>query len=96
MSDHSLDFEVQSLGDHEYLLSVPGDSGEAGPRLRASPDVLEDLGVDSTAEQLVIRETVAFLLDHQPVMDLPAMIDLEDVAAAYDGYVDELRQRLSS
>lgn len=96
MSDDSVDFEIESLGDHEYLLRVRGGTGEAEPRFRVSPNVLEDLGVDSADEQLVVRETAAFLLEHQPVTDLPPMIDLEDVAAAYDGYPDELRQRLAS
>ncbi|GGW72778.1 hypothetical protein [Streptomyces xantholiticus] len=95
MSDNSADYGVQPLGDHEYLLRVPGDAREAEFRFRVSPNVLKDLGVDSTAEQFVVRETAAFLLEHQPVMDLPPMIDLEDVAAAYDGYLNELRERLA-
>ena len=96
MSDDSADYGVQPLGDHEYLLRVPGGASEAEFRFRASPNVLQDLGADGAAEQLVVRETAAFLLEHQPVMDLPPMIDLEDVAAAYDGYLDELRERLAS
>ncbi|MEU2289007.1 hypothetical protein ABZ614_45255 [Streptomyces sp. NPDC013178] len=96
MSDDSVELPVQSLGDHEYLLLVKGDTATTELRFRASSSVLDALGTDSADEQLVVRQTATFLLEHQQVMDLPSMIDLEDVAAAYDGYLDELRQRLTS
>lgn len=94
MHDTSVEFQVRPLGDHEYLVLVTSATGTAESQLRADPEVLDDLGVDGGDEELVVRETAAFLARHQSVIDLPAMIDLQDVAAAYDTYYDELRERL--
>jgi hypothetical protein len=48
-------------------------------------------------EQRVIEETVLYLSERQPVMDIPPLVDLDDVAAAYgDQYIDELSRRLKN
>lgn len=90
-----VELRVEPLGDHEYLVAVVGGEQRAESRFRATPDVMAELGAGDEAEQRVVRESAAFLLDHQPLVDLPPMIDLADVAAAYDGYLDDLRLRLS-
>ncbi|MGP3991813.1 hypothetical protein [Streptomyces sp. 3N207] len=95
MSDESVEYHVQALGDHEYLVVIRSGASETESRFRASPDVLDAVGPDSATEERVVRETAAFLLTHQPLIDLPSMIYLEDVAAAYDGYLDQLRQRVA-
>ncbi|MCD9877994.1 hypothetical protein [Streptomyces guryensis] len=68
---------------------------EQDPLSQQALDVMEALGADDAAEPRVVRETAAFLLDHQPVIDLPPLIDLDDVVAACDGYLEELRRRLA-
>lgn len=95
MSDARVELRVESLGDHEYLVAVVSGAQSAESRFRATADVMTELGAGDDAEQRVVRESAAFLLDHQPLTDLPPMIDLEDVAAAYDGYLDDLRLRLA-
>ncbi|HSA51542.1 MAG TPA: hypothetical protein VLH10_15720 [Yinghuangia sp.] len=95
MSDSVVHFRIEPLGDHEYLVAISSGTQTAEPQVRASPGIMRELGAGEDAEQRVVHETTAFLLDHQPLFDLPPMIDLEDVAAAYDDYLDELRQRLS-
>lgn len=96
MSDTPVEFQVEALGEHEYLVTIRNGEESSQSRLLASQGILEQLGVDSSMEQTVIRETTAFLLEHQPAVDLPPAIDLDDVAAAYDDYVEELRLRLTA
>lgn len=96
MPDVPVEFQVQPLGDHEYLVVTCSSSGRAESRFRASPGVLKDLGTSTEDEQFVVRETASFLTEHQAVADLPQLIDLDDVAAAYDGYLNELRRRLTT
>jgi hypothetical protein len=33
-------------------------------------------------------------VEHQPVFDLPPMVDLDDMAAAFDDFPARLRQRM--
>jgi hypothetical protein len=39
---------------------------------------------------------VRFLAERQPAADFPALIDCEDIAAAYEDFTDELLRRLRS
>lgn len=96
MSQERIQLRVEPLGDHEYLVVAGADARTAESRFRATPEILDELGARGpAAEQLVVRETAAFLTEHQPVVDLPQMVDLDDVAAAYDGYLGELRRRIA-
>lgn len=89
------EFQIEPLGDHEYLVAIRSGDEKAEIEFHATSDVMEALGVDDAAEQHVVRETAAYLLDHQAVVDLPPLIDLDDVSAAYDGYLEELQRRLA-
>ncbi|MBO1414562.1 hypothetical protein [Streptomyces sp. FH025] len=93
MSEH---FEVEPLGDHEYLLRARVGEEVVESRFRASETVAEQLHVESTDERRVVEETAEFLAERQPLVDLPPMVDLDDVVACYDDYLDQLEQRLAS
>jgi hypothetical protein len=95
MDDVPVEFHIEPLGDHAYLVAIQSGTQAAEVEFRATADVMEALGADDVAESRAVRETAAFLLDHQPVVDLPPLIDLDDVAAAYDGYLEELQRRLA-
>ncbi|MFE5588148.1 hypothetical protein [Kitasatospora sp. NPDC056531] len=93
MSEH---FEVEPLGDHEYLLRARAGEEMIQSRFRASETVAEQLHATSADEQRLVEETAEFLAEHQPVIDLPPMVDLDDVAACYDDYLEQLSRRLAS
>lgn len=92
MSEH---LQVEPLGDHEYLVRARETRGTVVSRFQANPSILEELHVPESEEQRVVNETAAFLAERQPLIDLPQMVDLEDVAAAYSDYVDVLSHRLT-
>jgi hypothetical protein len=87
--------EVEPLGEHEYLVRARHGGGDLESRFRASRNVLDRAGVRAGDEQRAIEHSVAFLLEHQPVIDLPPMVDLDDMAAAFDDYLGFLRERLA-
>ncbi|WP_316528416.1 hypothetical protein [Kitasatospora brasiliensis] len=87
---------VESLGDHEYLVRVRKGAEEATTRLQAGEGALDQLDLPGADEVRVVQETMAFLAERQPVIDIPPMIDLDDLAAAYgDLYIEDLRRRLN-
>jgi Holliday junction resolvase-like predicted endonuclease len=87
--------EVEPLGEHDYLVRAHHSAGVVESRFRASAQVLEQIGASQADEQRVIEHSAAYLLAHQPVIDLPPMIDLDDMAAAFDDYLTRLRQAIT-
>ncbi|MEW9527038.1 hypothetical protein [Microbispora sp. NPDC049125] len=87
--------DVEPLDDHRYLVRIREDAEEAEVRFQAGPAVLDELDITGADEAQIVKETAAYLTRRQSVIDLPPMIDLYDVAAAYgEDYVQELRRRL--
>jgi len=87
--------EVEPLGEHDYLVRARHGGAVVESRFRSTADVLDRLGVSEADEQRVIEETASYLFEHQPVIDLPPMVDLDDMAAAFDDYIAQLRQRIA-
>jgi hypothetical protein len=49
---------------------------------------MDRLGADD--EEDVVRRTVLFLRKHQEIADFPEVIDIEDVIAGYDDYLEAM------
>ncbi|WP_405591758.1 hypothetical protein [Streptomyces sp. NBC_01092] len=66
-------------------------------QVRVTDGVVERAGLSGVEEERIARETVAFLIESRPGTDIPAVIDLDDLAETYgDAYLKELGRRLSS
>lgn len=59
-------------------------------RVHDDPALVEQIADD---EQRVVEATAAYLIARQS--DLPEQVDLDAVAAAYDGYVEEVHRELT-
>jgi hypothetical protein len=84
---------VQALGEHNYLLRVVEGEDAIEIRIYASPTIV-GLLPPGTDETHVVEATAAYLMHRQLAVDLPASLDLDDVAAAYDDYLTDLGSRL--
>lgn len=87
-------FEVEPLGDHEFLLRVRAGEETVESTFRASASITEELHVASADEQRLVERTAEFLIERQPVIDLPPFVDLDDVAASYGDYLELIGRRL--
>lgn len=87
---------AEALDNHSFLLHLPDPDGDAVDiRVYASPDVLARLGAVNPADEYrVVQATAAYLLARQRADELPPFLELDDVAAAYDGYIEDLRSSL--
>ncbi|QZT60446.1 hypothetical protein [Mycolicibacterium austroafricanum] len=83
--------EIESLGDHNYVVRVAQDGVLTTIQVRANPEVVARIAGSDADEARVVVATVAYLIARQRPDDLPEELDLDDVDAAYDGYVDELQ-----
>jgi hypothetical protein len=88
--------QVEPLGEHHYLVRVHQGEDVIEIRVDATPDVIARLVNAETDEIRVVEATAAYLIARQRADDLPPQLDLEDVAAAYEGFEDELRRQLTS
>ena len=83
---------VEALGDHDYLVRLQQGEDTVVLRVHADPAVVERIAEE---EQRVVEATAAYLIARQSVDELPEQVDLDDVAAAYDGYVEDLQRQLT-
>ena len=83
---------LEALGDHDYLVRLQQGEGTVVLRVHADPAVVERIADE---EQRVVEATAAYLIARQSVDELPEQVDLDDVAAAYDGYVEDLQRQLT-
>jgi len=86
---------IEPLGDHEYLVRVREADATVEIRMYASQAVVRHMAVVDIDETRIIEATVAYLMQRQRADDLPVNLDLDDVAAAYDGYIADIHLQLS-
>jgi hypothetical protein len=92
----AVSIQIESLGDHEYLVRFPAGTETVLSRIRANEETLGKLGSAESDEPRIVAETAAYLAEHQQVVDIPPMLDLYDVEAAYGGdYLQAMTRRLS-
>lgn len=87
---------IEALGDHDYLVRVPLGEDVVTIRIRATPEVVAQIAGPDADETRVVTATVAYLTARQSPDDLSGQLDLDDVVAAYGGYIDDMRARLGS
>ena len=82
------DIEIDAQGNDTFLVVQPSELEDVRTFVTVTPEVMDRLGSDD--EEDVVRRTVLFLRKHQEVADFPEMIDLEDVIAGYDDYLEAM------
>jgi hypothetical protein len=82
------DIEIDVQGENSYLVVQPSELEDVRTYVTVTPEVMDRLGADD--EEDVVRRTVLFLRKHQEVADFPEVIDLEDVIASYEDYLEAM------
>jgi len=82
------DIEIDAQGENSWLVVQPSELEDVRTYVTVTTEVMDRLGSDD--EEDVVRRTVQFLRKHQEVADFPEVIDLEDVIASYDDYLEAM------
>ena len=82
------EIDIDPQGEHEYLVTQASELEDVRTWVTVPPEVMDRLGTDD--EEDVVRRTVLFLRTHQDVADFPEVLDLEDVIAGYDDYLEAM------
>lgn len=87
--------QVETLGEHRYLVRARQGADTIEIRVHATASVIARLATDEIDETRIIEATAAYLIARQRADDLPPQLDLDDVAAAYEGFEDDLRRQFA-
>ena len=83
-------YEIESQGDHRYVVRLHSHGDVKETWFQLSPEALVRLGAGEADEERVVEQTVAFLGRHQDDADFPEIVELEDVIASYDDYIQAM------
>ena len=85
---------TEDLGDHRFLVTVTEGDDLAEIQVYVDPAMVEGVALVPADEERLVQAAIAFLLERQRADDLPTRIDLDEVAAVYDGFLDDIRRRI--
>jgi hypothetical protein len=80
--------EIETQGEHQYVVRLRDGEQVAESWFCITPGLLEQVHADADDEETVVLRTAEFLAQHQSVADYPTVVELEDVIATYDDYID--------
>ncbi len=84
--------DIEALGDHRYVVRMREDDDTCESWFNLSPALLQQWGLEGQDEERTVRRTAEYLLEHQDVPDFPDIVELEDVVATYDDYLEFMRR----
>lgn len=90
----STELHIEDLGEGRILARGRHGDEEVEVRVFIDSVVTERAGVSGAPTAAVAEATLEYLLTHQRLDELPAQLDLEDVAAAYPDYEEQLSASL--
>lgn len=90
------DRHVEDLGDHQFLVTLTVGDDTVEMQVHVDPAVVENAGLAAADDQKILHATIDFLLARQQADDLPSQIALDEVAAAYGDFLDDVRERVAS
>jgi hypothetical protein len=65
-------------------------------RVRVPEDFALDAGLGPVDDEVVVRESIGFLLEKEPATAIRQEFALDEIARTFDDYFDELRSRVAA
>ena len=87
--------QIDAVGDHHYAITVREGEDLVRINLHADPATVALIATDQLDERRLVEETLRYLVRRQRADDLPPALDLADVAAGYDTWIEEMRRQVS-
>ena len=90
-----LEPDIRVLDPHVYAVAVTRDDETVSEHtVRVPAELSESWGGDHTGEPPLVRAALELLVDHHGAA-LPADFTLTDAEVVYDGFLEQLRLRLT-
>ena len=78
--------DIETQGD-QYVVRLRDDE-VCETWFNITPALLDQIRVGDEDEERVVRRTAEFLVARQGVADFPEIVELEDVVATYDDFIE--------
>jgi len=91
-----LEPDIRVVDEHVYAVDVTRDDETVSEHtVRVPAELVQEWGVDLPSEPPLLRAAVELLVDHHG-SHLPADFTLTDPEVVYDGFLEQLRQRITA
>ena len=86
--------DITAAGRHVYDVSITHPSRATTRHRVAVPEqLMADLGLSAAQEPILLRASLAYLLEHSPAA-IPDQFDLDEVGRAIPAYHEEILARI--
>ena len=65
-------------------------------KVAVPPEMVDDLGLGDVEPDVLVRESMAFLLEREPATSILPEFALSDISRFFDDYYDELTRRVGA
>jgi len=86
---------VVSMAPGEYGVEVEEGNEVTGHKVRLPQGFLDDLLLTGVDEEVIVRETIDFLLEREPATSILPEFSLSDVSRYFPEFPGELQRRLA-
>ena len=86
---------VVAMAPGEFGVEVEEGNEVTGHKVRLPQGFLDDLLLTEVDEELIVRETIDFLLEREPATSILPEFSLTDVSRYFPEFPEELQRRLA-
>lgn len=87
---------VTALDGGAFGVEVREGDVQTSHRVTVPPDMVEDLGLGEVDPEVLVRESVHFLLEREPATSILPEFALSDIQGYFDEYYEELARRVGA
>jgi hypothetical protein len=85
------DIDIAAADANTYDVTITEDDGEqTSHRVWVPPSVLTDLGLSEAQEPVLVRASMAYLLEREPASSILPQFGLDEIARFFPNYPSEI------
>jgi len=85
------DLDIAAADTNTYDVTITSDDGRrSAHRVRVPPSMLRDLGLAEAQEPVLVRASLAYLLEREPPSAILPEFGLDEIARYFPNYPDEI------
>lgn len=89
------DIVITPMEPDTYGVQITEGQATKSVRVAVPAELVDDLGLNEVEPEVIVRESIGFLLDREPATAILPAFSLTDIAGYFPEYYDELVARLS-
>jgi len=87
--------EITASGGHSYSVTLQDGGRTTHHQVEVPSTLMEDLGLDPSDEERLVRASFEFLLEREPPTSILRQFELDVIGRYFPDYVATLRDRLA-